>query len=151
MHYSMQNTKIVGITPPAAIVDNAAVTTASIDTKGWGYMTVYVYLGASDIAVSALKLQESDTDGSYADVTGLVFGTSTNIDGSTSAVPSSTDDNKFFAFDVNLVGRKRYFDLVLTGGDGSSGAYFTAWAILSRPKDSPVTAAERGCDEILRV
>lgn len=148
----LQNTKLVSITPPATIVDNASYTTASIDTQGWDYMQVVVYLGATDIAMTALKLQESDTDGgSYADVTGLVFGTSSNIAGSTSTLPSATDDNKFFVFDVDLRGRKRYFDLVATAGDGTAGTFLTAFAILSRGKDQPVTAAERGASQILRV
>jgi len=147
----LQNTKLVSITPPAAIVDNASYTTASIDTQGWDYLQVVVYLGATDIAMTALKLQESDTDGSYGDVTGLVFGTSSNIAGSTSTLPSATDDNKFFVFDVDLRGRKRYFDLVATAGDGTAGTFLTAFAILSRGKDQPVTAAERGASQILRV
>jgi len=148
----LQNIKLVSITPPAAIVDNASYTTASIDTQGWDYLQVVVYLGATDIAMTALKLQESDTDGgSYADVTGLVFGTSSNIAGSTSTLPSATDDNKFFVFDVDLRGRKRYFDLVATAGDGTAGTFLTAFAILSRGKDQPVTAAERGASQILRV
>ena len=147
----LQNTKLVSITPPAAIVDNASYTTASIDTQGWDYMQVVVYLGATDIAMTALKLQESDTDGSYGDVTGLVFGTSSNIAGSTSTLPSATDDNKFFVFDVDLRGRKRYFDLVATAGDGTAGTFLTAFAILSGGKDQPVTAAERGASQILRV
>ena len=147
----LQNTKFVSITPPAAIVDNASYTTASIDTQGWDYLQVVVYLGATDIAMTALKLQESDTDGSYGDVTGLVFGTSSNIAGSTSTLPSATDDNKFFVFDVDLRGRKRYFDLVATAGDGTAGTFLTAFAILSRGKEQPVTAAERGASQILRV
>ena len=147
----LQNTKLVSITPPGLIVDNASYTTSSIDTQGWDYLQVVVYLGATDIAMTALKLQESDTDGSYGDVTGLVFGTSSNIAGSTSTLPSATDDNKFFVFDVDLRGRKRYFDLVATAGDGSAGTYLTAFAILSRGKDQPVTAAERGASQILRV
>lgn len=147
----LQNTKLVSITPPAAIVDNASYTTSSIDTQGWDYMQVVVYLGATDIAMTALKLQESDTDGSYADVTGLVFGTSSNIAGSTSTLPSATDDNKFFVFDVDLRGRRRYFDLVATAGDGTAGTFLTAFAILSRGKDQPITAAERGASQILRV
>lgn len=147
----LQNTKLVSITPPAAIVDNASYTTSSIDTQGFDYLQVVVYLGATDIAMTALKLQESDTDGSYGDVTGLVFGTSANIAGSTSTLPSATDDNKFFVFDVDLRGRKRYFDLVATAGDGAAGTFLTAFAILSRGKDQPVTAAERGASQILRV
>ena len=147
----LQNTKLVSITPPGLIVDNASYTTSSIDTQGWDYLQVVVYLGATDIAMTALKLQESDTDGSYADVTGLVFGTSSNIAGSTSTLPSATDDNKFFVFDVDLRGRKRYFDLVATAGDGTAGTFLTAFAILSRGKDQPQTAAERGASQILRV
>lgn len=146
-----QNTKVFAVTPPAAIIDDAALTTASIDTQGYDYLEVYAYIGATDVAMVALKLQESDTDGSYADVTGLVYGTSTDIGGSTSSLPSATDDNKFFKFEVDLRGRKRYFDLAATGGDGTAGAYITAWAVLSRANTNPDTAAEAGCANILRV
>jgi hypothetical protein len=146
-----QNDKFLSITPPGAIVDNASYTTASIDTAGFDYLRVFVYLGATDIAMAALKLQESDTDGSYADVTGLVYGTSVGIGGTTSALPSATDDNKAFVFEVDLRGRKRYFDLVATAGDGSAGTYLTAFALLSRAKDYPVSATERGFANILRV
>jgi hypothetical protein len=146
-----QNTKWVSVTPPAAIVDNASLTTASIDTLGYEYLEVFVYLGATDIAMTALKLQESDTDGSYADVTGLVYGTSVSIAGTTAALPTATDDNKCFKFEVDLRGRKRYFDLVATCGDGSTGTFATAFALLSRATDTPVTAAERGFGNIVRL
>ena len=145
-------TKLVNLTPPAAIVDNAAVTVAELDTKGWDYCQIAVILGATDIAVAALACTESDTAGSgHANVTGLVWGTSSNIAGATSTLPSSTNDNGIFLFEIDLRGRKRYLDLTLTAGDGSTGTYFTVLAILSRSKDAPTTAAERGCVEILRV
>lgn len=146
-----QDTKFVSVTPPQAIYDNASLTTASIDTKGYGYARIYVYLGATDIAMTALKVQESDTDGSYADITGLVYGTSSNIAGSTSALPSASDDNKCFLFEIDLRGRKRYLDLVATCGDGAAGTYATAWCILSHGSDAPVSASERGFGDILRV
>ena len=146
-----QNDKFLSITPPGLIVDNASYTTASIDTAGFDYLRVFVYLGATDIAMAALKLQESDTDGSYADVTGLVYGTSNGINGSASALPSATDDNKTFAFEIDLRGRKRYLDVTATAGDGSAGTYLTINYILWRAKDYPVTAAERGFANILRV
>ena len=82
-----QNVKYVAITPPGAIVDAASYTTASIDTLGFDRLKVVVHLGATDIAMTALKLQTSDTDGSYADLDGAVFGTSTNSAGSTSTLP----------------------------------------------------------------
>jgi hypothetical protein len=150
---AIQKTKIVGITPPAAIVDNAAFTTAAVDTKGWKHCRIIAYIGATDIAFAGMKVQECDTSGgSYADVTGAVFGTSTNTAGSTSAVPSATDDDKFFCVDIPLNGtRKRFLDLVATGGDGTAGTYMTAFAILSIPESAPDTAAEEGFDEVLRL
>lgn len=148
----LQETKVLQVIAPAAIADNTSPTTVEIDTLGFDYAQVYVMLGATDIALTALKMTESDTTGTgFGDVTGLVFGTSTQISGSASTLPSATDDNKIFCFDINLIGRKRFLDLVATVGDGSSGGYVVAWAVLSRAKKSPVTAAERGCAQILRV
>ena len=146
-----QNSKWVPITNPAAIANNTSPTTTSIDTAGYDYLEVFVYIGATDIALTALKLQESDTDGSYADVTGLVYGTSAAISGTTSTLPSATDDNKCFKFEVDLRGRKRYFDLVVTVGNGSTGAYVTAFGLLSRATDFPVSASERGFGNIVRL
>ncbi len=148
----LQNTKVVSMTPPAAIVDNTSYTTAEVDTKGWDYAQIICYLGATDIAMAALSVTESDTTGSgHADVTGLVMGTSTDIDGNTSALPASTDDNKIIVFDIDLRKRKRYLDVTATAGDGTAGTYLTALCLLSRGKESPTTVAERGCDTVLRV
>lgn len=146
-----QQAKKLIVISPAAISDNASPTTNSIDTLGWDYLEVDVILGASDIAMAALKMQSSDTDGSYADVTGLIWGTSANIAGSTSTLPSATGDDKIYSFQIDLRGQKRYFDLVATTGDGSLGTYIAATARLSRGKDGPTTAAEQGCQEILRI
>jgi hypothetical protein len=146
-----QNSKYLIVTSPVAIVDDADFTTNSIDTAGYDYLQVVVTLGATDIALAALKLQTSDTDGSYADLTGAVFGTSTNIAGSTSTLPSATDDNKIFVIEVDLRGKKRYFDLVATMGDGTAGGFLAAVAILSRGEITPITAAGAGASQILRV
>ena len=136
----MQNIKYVAVTPPAAIIDNASATTAEIDTLGFDYLTVVAHLGATDIAMTALAVTESDTTGSgHANVTGLVYGTSTDIDGNTSALPSADDDNKFFVFQIDLRGRKRYIDVTATCGDGAAGTYLTIIGMLSRADDTPVT------------
>lgn len=138
----LQNIKYVSITPPGAILDNASATTAEIDTLGFDHLNIVCQVGATDIAMTALKVTESDTSGSdHADVTGLVFGTSTDIDGNTSALPSATDDNKFFVFQIDLRGRKRYIDLTATMGDGTAGGYFAAFGLLSRGDDTPTTEA----------
>jgi hypothetical protein len=142
----------VQLTPPAAIVDNTSYTVAELDTKGFDYCTIVCCLGATDIAMTALTVTESDTSGSgHANVTGLIMGTSTNIDGSTSALPISTDDNTIQLFEVDLRGRKRYLDVTATAGDGTAGTYMTILAILSKAEEAPVSMAERGCNEILRV
>lgn len=147
-----QQNKFVNLTPPAAIVDNASLTVAELDTLGWDYCEILVIMGATDIAMSALKVTESDTSGSgHADVTGLVFGTSTNTDGDTSALPTATDDNDIFSFQIDLRKRKRYLDMTATVGNGTNGAYVTIIAILSRGREMPSSAAEAGCNQILRV
>lgn len=149
---SLQNLKFVSVTPPAAIIDNASATTAEIDTKGWDYAIYVVYLGATDIAMSALAVTESDTSGSgHANITGLIWGTSDNIDGSTSALPSATDDNAFQIAQIDLRGRKRYLDLTATIGNGTAGTFFTALCILGKGELQPNTSAEMGADEVLRV
>src|SRR5689334_4585204 len=101
-----QNDTFFSITPPAAIYDNAGLSCNVIDTKGYDYCRIFLYLGATDIVHVALKVQESETKSNTTalttgvDVTGLVFGTSTNIAGSTSALPTSTADNNCYCFDI---------------------------------------------------
>lgn len=137
--------KMVSVTPPAAIVNNASFTTAEIDTIGWDYAVVSVYLGATDVALAALKMQESDTAGSgHADITGLVFGTNGTL-------PSATDDNKFFQFCIDLKARKRYLDLVVTMGAGVAGGFVAAWCELYRGKTGPQTASQQGLSQRLVV
>lgn len=134
----VKNQKFVNVTPPGAIVDNAAFTTAAVDTKGWKRITFLVILGALDIALAAFKLRESDDDSSYSDVSGADF----SVD---STLPAATADNNIYAIHVDLDGtRKRYMDLSLTGGDGTAGTYATVIAVLSRPEESPDSASERG-------
>lgn len=131
-----QNQKIINVTPPAAIKDAASFATTSIDTKGWKYCTILFCLGATDIAMTALKVQEADDDSTYVDITGATFA---------GALPSATDDNKVYAFHINLRGnRKRYLDLVATAGDGAAGTFGSAIAILSNGEANPASATAAG-------
>lgn len=150
----MQDFKVVRVLSPDAIYDDTTPTATVIDTKGFDYCNIIVNLGASDIAMGALKVQESDDNGSsdaYADVTDLVVGTAANIDGTTSALPSGTDDHKFVVFDIDCRKVERYLKLVATAGNGSTGTYLSALGLLSRARDIPVTVAGRGADEVLRI
>lgn len=150
----MQDFKVVRVLSPDAIYDDAAFSATAIDTKGYDYCNIIVQLGATDIAMTALSVQQSEDNGStdaYADVTGLIVGTSNNIDGTASALPSGTDDHKFVVFDIDCTKTERYLKLVGTAGNGSAGTYISALGLLSRAKESPVTVAGRGADEVLRI
>lgn len=147
----LQNVKFVNIIPPGAVVDNAAYTSTVVDTAGFDAVAFVVNTGFTDIALAALKVQESDaitdsvTLNSGSDVTGLVWGTSTNPDtGSTSALPSATDDNKTFVAYVDTRARKRYLQLQATAGNGTTGTYLAANAILSKAGEGPYNATTRG-------
>ncbi len=147
-----QDKKVIGVTFPVAIVDNASWTTVEIDTLGYDYAEFIWVMGANDIAVAALKVQESDTSGSgMADVTGAIFGTSANDAGSTSTLPSATDDNKLFSICLDLTRRKRYLDLVATNGDGTAGGFSVCVCVLTRAEQSPSSAAEAGYSQRLIV
>ena len=138
---NLQNVKVVNVTPPAAIKDNASFTTTTIDTLGFNKVAIYFALGATDIAMTALKVQESDDSGmsGAADITGAVYG-ATNYP----ALPSADDDNKIFAFFIDLKGRKRYLDVVATAGDGSTGTYGACTAHLYNGNVTSDDATERG-------
>ncbi len=152
MSVAVQQMKFVSVTPPAAIVDNAAYTTAEVDTKGWAYCTYVVYLGATDIAMAVLKVTESDASGSgHADITGLDTDGDTNYDGGTATLPTATDDNGIALFHIDLRGRKRYLDISATAGDGSAGTFAAIIAILSRGEIGPDTMAEMGAFEVMMV
>ncbi|HEX8773260.1 MAG TPA: hypothetical protein VF735_06605 [Pyrinomonadaceae bacterium] len=134
-----QAIKRVQVIEPAAIVDNASITTTEIDTLGFEECDVHVRVGATDIGLTALKIQESDTSGSgYTDIDGLDYST----DG---ILPGASDDNKTYSFHIRLGnGRKRYLKLVATGGDGTAGSFVVAEAWLSNAKELPNSATERG-------
>jgi hypothetical protein len=138
----MQNTlsqKIVLLTPPAALVNNGAVTVASVDTLGYDFVDLIVILGATDIALTTMKVTQSDDDSSYGDLANSLYGA-----GSAPALPTATDDNHMFAWHLRKAGKKRYFKPSIVVGNGSTGAFVTVVAILSRAAEMPNTATKRG-------
>lgn len=148
-----QSCKYVKVIDPD-VVDNASATSAEIDCAGYEYLTVIFYVGDIDIAISALSLQESDTSGSgFANITGTVFGTATDIAGTTSVLPTASGgDNDLHVFEVDLKPRKRYLKVLATVGDGTEGANLASVAMLWRAHESPAnTSAGRGCTTVLRV
>ena len=138
------HSKVVGVIRPVAIVDNASWTCLAIDTKGWDYCEIILLSGATDIAMAALYLTESDDDSSYSTVGSTTFGTSNNDTGSASTLPSATDDNLIHGFCVDCRARKRYLKVVATGGDGTAGAFLCGVAKLYRGEQGSLTAAQGG-------
>lgn len=149
--------KVVNLTPPAAIVNNGSLTVNVLDTFGYDYAVIEVTLGATDIALTALKIQESDVKASGtsltggADVVGTRFGTDNNDTGVASTLPSATDDNNVFSIFLDLRGRKRYLLPVVTVGNGTAGAFATVTGRLSRAQRSPQDAASAGYTQRLVV
>jgi len=152
MSTELQRAKFQQVIAPVAIVDDGSWTTLEIDTLDYDYLTVVVNIGATDIAMAALKLQSSDTTSSgFTDVTGLDCDGDTDIDGSAAALPSATDDGSLVVFQVDLRGQKRFFDLVATAGNGSTGTYASAVAILTKGAVAPVSTSGHGAETFLRV
>jgi hypothetical protein len=143
----LQKAKTVPVTTPGAIVDNAAFTTAIIDTLGFRALRIVVLLGALDVALATLKLRESDA----SDMTGAVDVDGADFSVAPATLPAATDDNKLVAIFVNLNGRQRYLDLSMTGGDGTAGTYAVAWADLYRASEAPSDATGRGFAQELSV
>ncbi len=134
------NMKIVPVIDPAAIKNNGAFTVIEVDASECGHVTFVVRLGATDIAMTALKLKESDTSGD----SGATDVPNADFSVSPATLPSATDDNKFFAIQVPMLGRKRYLTLSAAAGNGSTGTFAYAFAILSDLANSAYQAAGRG-------
>jgi len=142
---ALQQTKWLNLCPPAILVDNASLAVTELDTKGYDHCTIALIMGATDIACSAATLTEGDTSGSgHANITLSIYGTATDIDAATSALPTATDDNGVFLWEFSLTGRKRYIDATITVGDGTVGGYYTVVAILSRGENVKLTKTGRG-------
>lgn len=137
---------------PQVINDNAAYTSTTVDSNGCKAVHCLIHFGAMDIAVAALKVQESDT---LSSATALSSGTDiagADFSVSPATLPSATDDNHFFLVTIPVTGaRKRYFDLSFTGGDGSAGSYSVAIWIKEALDECPASASARGLTQHLIV
>jgi hypothetical protein len=137
--------------------DNDTFTAVEIDTKGFSYCELAAIFQNVPANFAALKVQECDTlagdGGVYADVTGLIVGTSDTIAGATSALPTAAGgDDDILLFQIDLRDRKRYLKLVATAGNGGgTHTELTAVARLSQAEAVPITAAGMGADQVLRV
>lgn len=135
-------TKSAVVTAPGAQVNNASATCTAVDTIGWDYARFRLFLGATDIALTAWKVQQCDTSGgSYADIATSDDATGTTGDG---RLPTATDDNNFFDILIDLRGKMRFMKPVITVGNGTTGAYLACECELYRGQIGPSSAADQG-------
>lgn len=136
-----QNHKVVGDVPTAAI-GATATATLTIDTLGYDHASVTVLRAsnASTVFANAIKVEESDDNSSYANVTALVGG---GTGGFTipAIAASATGSASILKLDVDTKAKKRYLKVSYTPGASATVAIV---ANLGRGEVSPETAAQAG-------
>lgn len=144
-----QDVKKINHIAPTAIVNSASfaiVTPGYIDTFGFSSARFDVTLGALDIALTALKVQEADDHSTWTDVPGADFSVAP------ATLPSATDHNNAFSIAIPVNGlRKRYMKLIATIGTGATGGFLTCLVTLSNPLNAPYNATTRGFTQELTV
>lgn len=135
--FELQNCKtVVGLAPIS--INSGAGTALTIDTLGFQAMVVEVSFGVIGGAATVMKLQESDTDFSGADITAF---TATGSTGDL-RLPQTADAGKVFEYHVKLGGsRKRYFQMQITTG---ATTIVGIKAHLYRANEVPNSTTERG-------
>jgi hypothetical protein len=135
----LQQTKKLQLIWPQARINNSAVTSASVDRRGFNYATLRVAIGATDIGFTTFKLQESDDNSTFTDVPSADFSISPLT------LPAGTNSNTLWEWQIDLrAPRKRYLKPAITIGNGSAGAFVSATAELSRAEQAPATPTAQG-------
>lgn len=117
---------------------------AEIDTSGFEYMTVIVAVGALGAELAAFTIEDDDTSGGDFDDTDIFnMAGSTDVDGNTLAL-ADLDPNQVIVVHVNILGRKKYQKVTVTGGGSASD--IACVVLLSRGSESPTTVADFGAD-----
>jgi hypothetical protein len=118
---TLQTARVINHSTIATVNDGTNAVTTAIDTAGYSGGDLLIIAGYGSIAgsttFSAMKVQESDDNSSFSDVSGCVVGTSTLSDGSATSVvfAGADDDNSQLIFHIPLTeSRKRYFKFVST-------------------------------------
>ena len=134
-----QNDRVVAELPTAA-VGATATANLTIDTIGYDYCSLTV-LRASNAATTfanVLKVEESDDNSSYANVTALVAGGTGGFTIPAISV-AGTSSASVVKLDVDTKARKRYLKVSYTPG---ASATVAITGRLSRAAESPATASD---------
>ena len=107
----MQNSKSVVSLSAAAGVASAGTHTVAIDCLGYDLVSIDVGYrsSANTSAPSVVSVKESDTDGSYAAISGLVQGTDYTLSG-----VSNTATVNVTRIELATKARKRYLQVAVT-------------------------------------
>ena len=134
-----QNHKVVAELPTAAI-GSTATATLTIDTIGYDHASVTVLRAsnASTVFANAVKVEESDDNSSYSNVTALVGG---GTGGFSIPAVSNTSSAAILKFDIDTRAKKRYLKVSYTPGATATVAMV---ARLGRAEESPVSNSDAG-------
>jgi hypothetical protein len=127
-------------TLPTAAVGSTATSTLTIDRLGYDHVSVSAIRAsnASTVFASVLKVEESDNDSDYTDVTALVGG---GAGGFTIPVVSDTNSAAIVQMDIDCKAKKRYLKVSMTPG---ASATLGIVAGMSRAEVAPTNAAGKG-------
>lgn len=104
---------------------NNATVTGVLDTLGYGAnsLTVVAIIGAvtASANMTAIKLQQSDTDSDYVDIVGATFNAATT---------TAASAHKIMLQPLDLRGKKRYIRFTATVANATPGAQLTVVGVM---------------------
>jgi len=134
-----QNHKVVAELPTAA-VGATATASLTIDTIGYDHASVTVLRAsnASTVFANVVKVEESDDNVSYTNVTALVGG---GTGGFSIPAVSNTNAAAVMRMDIDTRAKKRYLKVSYTPGASANVAIVGR---LGRGEESPVSNSDAG-------
>lgn len=132
-----QNLKVVHPTALPATVGATATSTLVVDRRGYDQVSVLVSKAASagTAFASVLKVEESDDNSDYSNVTALV---KDGVGGFTMAAVSTVNAS-VVKMDIDCLAKKRYLKLSVTP---DVSAAVSIVALLSRGEEFPATQSD---------
>jgi hypothetical protein len=127
-------------TLPTAAVGSTATSTLTIDRLGYDHVSVSAIRAsnASTVFASVLKVEESDNNSDYTNVTALVGGGS---GGFTIPAVSDTNSAAVVQMDIDCRAKKRYLKVSMSPG---ASATLALVAGMSKAEVAPVNASQKG-------
>lgn len=149
MAMNLQGLKSVCPLGPVSMTAAAALTSASIDCKGYEELQLVVTktTHATDY-ITVLTIQQSDDTvlTNFAAVTGYVAGTDWTLASLTGGTNAATE-KAAGVFNIDLRGKKRYFRVLVTNGGATGIVGITG--TLARGEQAPITATNQNAGVVV--